>query len=104
MQELLQSPQYGTPNFLTYAAYLQAIATTLDEGDSMRDDETKRIFAQCCQAGQVGEIVLVKLRKAASPGLLADLLANVKDTERLPSSWTRNVRGERRRIKDTIDL
>lgn len=97
MQELLQSPQYGTPNFLTYAAYLQAIATTLDEGDARRDEETKRIFAQCCQAGQVGEIVLAKLRKAASPELLADLLATVKDTERLPSYWTRNVRGERRR-------
>ena len=97
MEELVDSP-YGDPNFLTFAAYLQAIASTLDHGE-MRDAETERIFKQCCEAGQAGQIVVQKLRAAASPELYETLLESVDDVERLPLSWTQNVRGERHKSR-----
>jgi hypothetical protein len=88
---------YGTPNFLSYAAYLAVCATTLEVGPE-RDAETKKTFRDCIEAGQVGQIVLEKLYTAASPELLHELLGEHLDERgqiRIPSDWNRSTQGER---------
>jgi hypothetical protein len=100
MEELkLKAPKYGTANFLTYAAFLRASATTLPDIPERRDAAVRQCFEQCCQAGQVGQIVLDKLKDAASHSLYRQLLEGVEETTSslsLPAAWTRNVKGERR--------
>jgi hypothetical protein len=111
-QALLDHPQYGRPNYLTYAAYLQALISTLPRHDVRRDEDTRSIFAHCCEAGQVGAIVWNKLRLAASPDLWHEICATAaaegesgpefdQRYENLPLSWRINVQGERRPSRST---
>jgi len=97
-EELKYSP-YGPPNFLTYATFLHAVATTLDDGDR-GDEVVRRAFSDCCKHGCVGQIVPDKLQEAASPALYAEMLQDVGDRDELPISWTRRVKGERREKVD----
>jgi hypothetical protein len=100
MQELESAPtKYGTANFLTYAAFLRACATTLPASSERRDAVVRQCFEQCCRKGHVGQIVLLKLADAASPSLYRQLLEGVEDISSLPADWTRNVKGERRRVE-----
>jgi hypothetical protein len=104
MEELKNAPaKYGTANFLTYAAFLRACATTLPDStgsssSERRDAVVRQCFEQCCLTGHVGQIVLDKLADAASPSLYRQLLEGVEDISfsSLPADWTRNVKGERR--------
>lgn len=87
---------YGKPNFLSYAAYLAVCATTLEVGPE-RDAETKKVFQECIDAGQVAQIVLEKLHTAASPELLFELIGDQLDEKGrviIPKEWNRNVQGE----------
>jgi hypothetical protein len=95
--EELQSSRYGQPNQVTYGTFLKACANLVDD-DATRRRVTKRTFHQCCKDGQVGEMVLAYLRKAAPADLYRELLADfirsgasisVKD---LPHEWRCNVR------------
>jgi len=90
--ELLQS-DYGSPNFLTYAAFLHACATALEEGED-RDSVVKRKFEMCAEYGCVGKIVVEKFREAASIELQDSVLGR-RGWEELPNDWTRFVSGER---------
>jgi len=88
---------YGTPNFLSYAAYLSVCATTLEVG-TKRDAETKKVFRDCIKAGQVGQIVLEKLHTAASPELLDELIGEHLDERgqiTIPPHWNKSTEGER---------
>jgi Pentatricopeptide repeat domain len=105
-QALLDHPEYGRPNYLTYAAYMQALISTLPRHDARRDEGTRSIFAHCCEAGQVGGIVWNKLRFAASSDLWHEICSKAASEgsgpefdhryESLPVSWRINVQGERR--------
>ena len=100
-----------SPNFLTFAAFLGVCSYTLLPS-SQRDDIVERTFQQCCEYGQCGQIVLEKLKQAASPTLYQKLLGEylqpsdgeenyyhastgVLNTQALPRAWTRHIRGER---------
>lgn len=102
--EELQSSRYGHPNQVTYGTFILAIANLLPEEDSMRRDMIERAFQQCCKDGQVGELVLSHLRKAAPADLYEELLAGFIRSgarlyvEDLPAEWRCNVR-ERGRWK-----
>ena len=88
---------YGKPNFLSYAAYLAVCATTLEVGPE-RDAETKKVFKECIEKGQVAQIVLEKLYTAASPELLFELIGDQLDEKgqiTIPSHWSRSTVGER---------
>lgn len=88
---------YGKPNFLSYAAYLAVCATTLEVGPE-RDDETRKVFRECIEAGQVAHIVLEKLYTAASPDLLLELIGEQLDDRgqiTIPPHWNRSTIGER---------
>ena len=96
MEEILHG-DVGKPNFLTFATFLGVCSSTLLP--SMRRDYiVMKTFEHCCAAGQVGKIVMEKLKLAASPALYKDLLAETSDRDgflQLPCAWTVNVRGER---------
>mmetsp|Transcript_12414 Transcript_12414/g.28733 ORF Transcript_12414/g.28733 Transcript_12414/m.28733 type:complete len:469 (-) Transcript_12414:165-1571(-) len=96
----LEYCDYGKPNFMTYAAFLGVIATTLHPNDPRRDEMACRTFRRCCNYGLVGRNVLEKFVHAASPELfqllLGDYVTTKKEWKRLdiPENWKRNVRGE----------
>ena len=104
-QELEQNQhQYGFPNFLTYAAFLRVCATTLELG-AKRDEIVRSIFVACCEAGQVDDVVLEKLKIAAGKDMYQELVGDYRESNKswkLPRSWTRRLRGDatsRRRRK-----
>ena len=97
LNELNQNQrQYGFPNFLTYAAFLRVCATTLEPG-AARDETVRSMFTTCCDAGQVGDVVLRNLKLAASNHLYQELIGNYQQGNkswRLPQSWTRRLQGD----------
>ena len=96
MDELLQG-DYDKANFLSYATFLGVCSSTLPPG-MRRDYVVLSTFEKCTKAGQVGKIVVEKLKLAASPALYNELLSDKLDEDGvplLPKEWTRNVRGER---------
>lgn len=107
----LQNSRYGHPNEVTYGTFIKAVANLLDEDDDLRREVIERAFKQCCKDGQVGEMVLNYLRKAAPTDLYEELLAgfirssrssiSVKD---LPTEWSCNARSERRWNKPTAQI
>lgn len=92
-EELLQSP-YGTPNFLTYAAFLHVCGTALDDEKQIQS-AVRRIFGLCRQYGCVGKIVLQKLEEVATDELFSELVGPHKTWDDIPRSWKRRVKGER---------
>jgi hypothetical protein len=95
----LQKSRYGQPNQVTYGTFIKACATLLHDDDEQRRAVLEQVFKQCCKDGQVGDMVLSYLRKAAPSGLyeelLADFICSSKGTIRvddLPPEWRCNVR------------
>lgn len=96
MKEVLLG-RFERPNFLTFATFLGVCSSTLTPS-IQRDYIVMKTFEQCCEAGQVGQIVLEKLKLAASQPLYNDLLEDVLNEDgvpELPFEWTANIRGER---------
>lgn len=105
MDELCYNRSYGWPNFLTFAAFLRVCETTLEPG-SARDNLVRSVFGKCCESGQVAEVVIEKLQRAASSELYRELVIDtgVEDEEgkmSLPRGWTRRVEGVQTRAKPT---
>ena len=97
--EELRSSRYGQPNQITYGTFLLACANLLPEDDdAARRDIIERAFQQCCQDGQVGEMVLSHLRKAAPADLYGELLSDFVQSgarisvQDLPPEWRCNLR------------
>lgn len=98
----LQGSPYGKPNHLTYGTFLKACANLMPRDDELRRLIVEPVFQQCCEDGQVGEMVLTHLRDAAPEDLYRDLLngavtarGKVKMQD-LPFEWRRNVQEQRR--------
>ena len=98
----LQGSPYGKPNHLTYGTFLQACANLMPRDNELRRMVVEPVFRQCCEDGQVGEMVLTHLRDAAPKDLYRELLKDVKSSgtklqvQDLPFEWRRNVRELRR--------
>ena len=93
----LSSGIYDRPNFLSYAAFFSVCATSVDRG-AFRDSIVRTTFEHCVETGQVGQIVVQKLKDAASPQLFNELVGKyVNDcgSYELPRLWTLGLRGER---------
>lgn len=89
---------YDKPNFLSYAAFLAVCTACVDEGE-YRDKVVEVIFSECVQKGQVGNIVVRKLQKAASPVLFHRLLGEYQQddgTFQIPRLWSICAKGERK--------
>ena len=97
IMEELSLGTFDKPNFLSFAAFLSVCSSTLPPGD-YRDSVVRRSFQSCIAAGAVGNIVVEKLRVAASSELFDDLLGKYIDENgvtHLPNNWTKSIKGER---------
>ena len=95
LQEL-QSSRYGHPNQVTYGSFFKACANLLaDDDDDTRRDIIRSAFRQCCKDGQVGDMVLAQIRRAAPADLFEELLAgrsaSTVSMQDLPLEWRCNV-------------
>jgi hypothetical protein len=94
----LQSSRYGHPNQVTYGTFIKACANLLPDNVDLRSEIIREAFQQCCKDGQVGEMVLTYLRRAAPADLYDELLQNIirrgaiVSVEDLPPEWRCNVR------------
>jgi len=98
--EELQSSRYGHPNSVTYGTFILAAANLLEEDDALRRQIIKQAFQNCVKDGQVGDMVLNHLRRAAPPDLYEELLADFVGSggrlsvADLPLEWRCNVRDQ----------
>ena len=92
----VQSSEYCSPNEATYGTFIRACANLLHDDDKLRRDIIEKAFKQCCKDGQVGDLVLSFLRRAAPADLYEELLADISSgtlitAEDLPREWRCNV-------------
>ena len=80
----------GKPNFVTYAAFFKVIGSTMEEGSPEREALVRRTFENCCREGQVGRLVIDKVKQAASKELFEELIP----LKGIPFEWNCNVQGE----------
>ena len=100
----LKASRYGHPNQITYGTFFKALANLVPDDDKFRRAVIKESFQQCCNDGQVGDMVLSQLRAAAPADLFEELVvAAVQETSSrkdsrhvrasdLPAKWRSNVR------------
>ena len=87
---------YGKPNFLSYAAFLSVCCSTLAP-DDRRDQIVRSIFEECVKVGEVAQLVLTKLRIAASDDLYLELVGEYMKEDgslEIPSTWNQSIKGE----------
>jgi hypothetical protein len=89
----LQASRYGQPNQVTYGTYIRACSNLLHDDDDMRRIVIKRAFQQCCQDGQVGEMVLNYIPKDMYHELLSKYSSSTRKVSLhdLPVEWRCNV-------------
>jgi hypothetical protein len=90
----LQGSRYGQPNQVTYGTFIRACANLLHDDYEMRRAIIKQAFEQCCEDGQVGNMVLNYIPKDLYSELLADYATSAYNNislNDLPVEWRRNV-------------
>jgi hypothetical protein len=89
----LQGLAYGKPNHLTYGTFLKACAHLMLWNDGFQRMVVEPVFLQCCEDGQVGEMVLEHLQAVALKNLYWELLKDVVSlgtmttVQDLPHAW-----------------
>ena len=67
----------------------------------MKDKKIEEYFRAACENGYVGRLVITQMKFAASPRQYEKLMGRGimerTDPKDLPSSWTRNVKNDKRR-------
>ena len=93
-----RSADFGEPNHVTYGAMMKACARLLPPGSLERSKWTKQIFDDCVSKGLAGDMVLSKLREAATNDEYRQLMQGHSKGS-IPKSWYINVqeRSEYRR-------
>ena len=89
---------YGSPNHVTFGTMLKACAYLLPPGCERRSRLTKEFFLHCIQMGCVGDMVLTRLKDAASPSLYNQLLGSIEKND-LPLGWTWNIPDDKQHKK-----
>ena len=77
-------------NHVTYGTMLKACARLQPMKSSLREKWIRITFNDSVQAGCVGDMVVSKLREAATPNLYKELMQGYSKKQ-LPSDWTVNV-------------
>jgi pentatricopeptide repeat protein len=85
----VRSSDYLTPDDITYGTFLGVISKLMPNSDT-RNELVELVFKRCCVDGQLGPVVLKKLKDAASVSRYKKLLGDAKE-ESLPFKWTCNV-------------
>lgn len=91
----LRNSEGLSADHVTYATFMGAISKLLPKS-AIRFEMVDVWFRRCCADGQLGPVVLKKLKDAASPLQYSRLLNGVQESE-LPAQWTRNLKKRRRR-------
>lgn len=86
---LEQFPE-DAPNHVTYGTMLKACGKLLPSGSPVRRKWVRRVFQDAAKTGCVGDMVLGRMREAASPDIFRELMQGVNKRQ-LPESWTCNV-------------
>ena len=86
-----RSEEFGSPNHVTYGTMLKACAHLLPPSSPLRKQWTRRLFEDCAKNGQVGDMVVSRLREAASLPEFKELMQGYTRNS-LPRAWTRNVK------------
>jgi hypothetical protein len=90
-RQLVQHPdERCAPNHVTYGNMLKACARLLPQGSLERQRWARQLFQDCAEKGLVGDMVLSRLREAATPSEYRALMQG-HSKRTLPKSWTRNV-------------
>jgi hypothetical protein len=77
-------------NHVTYGTMLKACARLHPIKSPLREKWVRRTFADAVKAGCVGEMVVSKLREAATPDVYKELMQG-HSRRQLPTEWTMNV-------------
>ena len=77
-------------NHVTYGTMLKACARLQPLKSSLREKWIRITFKDAVQAGCVGDMVVSKLREAATPDLYKELMQG-NSKKNLPPAWTMNV-------------
>ena len=93
-QQLRHHEAYGAPNHVTYGSMLKCCARLLPSADPLRRKWVRKVFRMAVKDGCVGDMVLSRMREAASSQLYRELMDGV-DKHNLPLEWTRNVHEKR---------
>lgn len=80
----------GAANHVTYGTMLKACARLLPKGTPLREQWTRKVFANAVENGQVGDMVLSRLREALSQQEFKEIMQG-HSRSTLPAAWTRNV-------------
>jgi len=98
-EEMVESTDRQRTLSVTYGWFLQSLGRlSVDEAD--REWRIERAFCKCCEQGLVNDLVLSRLRGAASPALFDKLLNPVVNDDismtmvrsnHLPLEWRRNI-------------
>jgi hypothetical protein len=88
-RELDQYPE-DIANHVTYGTMLKACGKLLPSGSPVRRKWVRRVFQDAAKTGCVGDMVLGRMREAASPDIFKELMQGI-DKRHLPQSWTCNV-------------
>ena len=86
----LQRYTDGGANHVSHGAMLKACAKLLPASSSLRRKWVRTIFETCRENGYVGEMVVSRLREAASLDVYRELMQG-HSKRKLPSEWSRNV-------------
>jgi hypothetical protein len=86
----LMQKHEATANHVTYGTMLKACARLHPIKSQLREKWVRRTFADAIKAGCVGEMVVSKLREAATPEVYNELMQGFSKRQ-LPRSWTINV-------------
>ena len=79
------------PNHVTYGAMMKACAKLLPSNSQLRRKMVRRYFHKCCEAGFAGDVVINRLREAATPDIYGELVGSYSGKKKLPAEWSRNV-------------
>jgi hypothetical protein len=88
--KLMQKQDLAAPNHVTYGTMIKCAAKLLPIGDPLRRKWVRMVFADAVKNGCVGDMVLSKVREAATPDLYKELLEGHSRIQ-LPTPWTCNV-------------
>jgi hypothetical protein len=95
VMEEMRYDSFDKPTFMTYAAFLHVLGSSVPFSDQRRHLLAQQIMEQAINDGQVGCIVLEKLYTASASVYKEMVEIDREGVAHIPPEWSRNVVGER---------
>jgi hypothetical protein len=98
--------EFTKPDHTTYGTLLKAWCNLIPKDDERRTRIVSTVFRQCCNDGQVGNMVMHQMKYAASAELYRSLIGKEITQEvqisNLPSKWSRNVKERQGKLQTNL--